>query len=50
MQYLSGIITDLYVDFMKLKRGGLEKRQRLSELHQLINAGDMKAIIRFFGN
>lgn len=48
LEYLCGIITDLYVDYCKLKRGGVDKRAKLPELHRLIYTADMDAICNFF--
>ena len=50
LAYLSGIITDLYVDYSKLRYGGVDKRSKLPELQRLIYAADRTAINNFFIN
>lgn len=50
LTYLSGIITDLYVDYTKLKYGGGDMRAKLPELQKLIYTADIQALTRFFLN
>jgi hypothetical protein len=46
MQYLSGILTDLFVDWNRLQ--GVDARQKLPALHQTIASGDMEGVLRAF--
>ena len=48
LAYLSGIITDLYVDYNKLKYGGIDKRSKLPELQKLIYTADVYALTNYF--
>lgn len=46
MQYLSGILTDLFADWNRLQ--GVDARQKLPALQQLIDAGDMDGVLKAF--
>lgn len=46
MQYLSGILTDLFADWNRLH--GVDARQKLPALQQLITAADMAGVLRTF--
>jgi hypothetical protein len=46
MQYLSGILTDLFADWNRLQ--GVDVRQKLPALQQMIDAGDMEAVLQAF--
>ncbi|GMI26897.1 hypothetical protein TeGR_g14836, partial [Tetraparma gracilis] len=46
MQYLSGIITDLFVDRHKLS--GMDVRHHIPQLQGLINDGDFNALLNMF--
>lgn len=48
LQYLSGIVTDLFVDFCKFKGRAGEGRHRIPELQQLILTYDFATIVAFF--
>lgn len=48
LAYLSGIITDLFVDYSKLKYGGVDQRAKLPELQRLIYTADIQALTNFF--
>lgn len=47
LQYLGGIITDLYIDYQKLKNGGMLKKSKLPELHKIIYTANMESISNF---
>ena len=47
LQYLGGIITDLYVDYQKLKNGGILKKNKLPELHKIIYTANIESISNF---
>ena len=47
LQYLCGLITDLYVDYSKLKCGGIDK-SKLPELQNLIYTANIDVIANFF--
>lgn len=48
MNYLAGIITDLFVDRHKLR--GVDVRHRIPELQGLINNYDGDALLSVFSN
>jgi len=46
LEYLSGIVTDLYVDWYRLH--GIDAKQHLPKLHSTIMAGDMDSMVKSF--
>jgi hypothetical protein len=48
LNYLSGIITDLFVDYNKLKFGGVDQRAKLPALQKLIYTADINALTHYF--
>lgn len=46
MQYLSGILTDLFADWNRLH--GVDARQQLPALQEKINAADMDGVLAAF--
>lgn len=46
MQYLSGILTDLFADWNRLQ--GVDARQKLPALQAVIDTGDMAGVLRAF--
>ena len=46
MQYLSGILTDLFADWNKLH--GVDARQQLPALQDKINAADIDGVLAAF--
>lgn len=47
LEYLTGIVTDLYVDWNRIQ--GQDGQSRLPQLQQLVINGDFVAVVQFFG-